>query len=76
MPTRRQDAPPPCAPAADRYTVPLPIKNIALLFSLHRNTCARYLREGQIKAKRVGGRWRLHVDELPIAFDPRTQQNA
>ena len=54
---------------AGRYTAPMPIKQIAALLSVHRNTAARYLTEGQIKAKRLGGRWRLHVDELPADYE-------
>ena len=59
----------PCVNGPRAYTAPMPVKQIAALLQVHRNTASRYLTTGQVRAKRVGGRWRLHVDELPADYE-------
>lgn len=53
-----------------RYTAPLPIKAIADILGVHPDTASHWLRTGQLKAKRVGSRWRLHEEELPVELPP------
>ncbi len=63
-------------PAEGRYTKPLPIKAIAGMFGVHRNTMSKWLRIGVVKGKRAGGLWRVLYEELPAELPPNVQQTA
>jgi len=40
------------------------IKKVAELLSVHQKTVLRYIKEGRLKANKVGGRWRIHGNDL------------
>jgi len=49
---------------------PMPVPQLAKLFGVHRNTMARRLRDGSVKARKFGSLWRLHVSEWPAESPP------
>jgi excisionase family DNA binding protein len=40
------------------------VEKVANLLDLHQKTILRYIKEGRIKANKVGGRWRIHGNDL------------
>ena len=41
-----------------------PVAKIEKLLGVHNKTVLRYIKEGKLKAKKVGGRWRIHGNDL------------
>lgn len=46
----------------DRYLYS--VEKVAELLGIHRKTVLRYIKEGKLKANKVGGRWRIHGNDL------------
>lgn len=44
---------------------PMTIEQLRRLFKVSRNTMAKRLRDGTVKAKRFGCMWRIHASERP-----------
>ena len=40
------------------------IEKVAELLDVHKKTVLRYIKEGKLKANKVGGRWRIHGNDL------------
>jgi excisionase family DNA binding protein len=40
------------------------IDKVAELLGMHKKTIMRYIKEGKLKANKVGGRWRIHGNDL------------
>jgi excisionase family DNA binding protein len=40
------------------------IEKVAELLDVHKKTILRYIKEGKLKANKVGGRWRIHGNDL------------
>jgi excisionase family DNA binding protein len=40
------------------------IDKVAELLGMHKKTILRYINEGKLKANKVGGRWRIHGNDL------------
>ena len=40
------------------------VEKVANLLEVHQKTILRYIKEGKLKAKKVGGRWRIHGNDL------------
>ena len=40
------------------------IEKVAGLLGVHQKTVLRYIKEGKLKANKVGGRWRVHGNDL------------
>ena len=40
------------------------IEKVAELLDMHKKTVLRYIKEGKLKAAKVGGRWRIHGNDL------------
>ena len=40
------------------------IEKVAKLLDVHRKTVLRYIKEGKLHANKVGGRWRIHGNDL------------
>ena len=40
------------------------VEKVAELLDLHKKTVLRYIKEGKLKANKVGGRWRIHGNDL------------
>ena len=46
----------------DRYLYS--VEKVAHLLEVHQKTVLRYIREGKLKANKVGGRWKIHGNDL------------
>jgi hypothetical protein len=57
--------PEPVPPFEPQYTEPQTVAKWAAVFELSRNTASTYLRNGNIRAKRVGSLWAVDVRDLP-----------
>jgi len=42
------------------------VEKVAGLLGIHQKTVLRYIKEGKLKAKKVGGRWLIHGNDLTI----------
>lgn len=40
------------------------VEKVAKLLEIHKKTVLRYIKEGKLKANKVGGRWRIHGNDL------------
>jgi excisionase family DNA binding protein len=40
------------------------VEKVANLLEVHQKTILRYIKEGKLKANKVGGRWRIHGNDL------------
>lgn len=40
------------------------VEKVAELLGIHQKTILRYIKEGKLKANKVGGRWRIHGNDL------------
>ena len=40
------------------------VEKVAELLGIHQKTVLRYIKEGKLKANKVGGRWRIHGNDL------------
>ena len=40
------------------------VEKVAGLLDVHQKTVLRYIKEGRLKANKVGGRWRIHGNDL------------
>ena len=40
------------------------VEKVAELIDVHQKTVHRYIKEGKLQAKKVGGRWRIHGNDL------------
>lgn len=40
------------------------VEKVAELLDVHQKTVLRYIKEGRLKANKVGGRWRIHGNDL------------
>ena len=40
------------------------IEKVSELLDVHKKTVLRYIRDGKLKANKVGGRWRIHGNDL------------
>jgi len=40
------------------------VEKVAELLGLHQKTVLRYINEGKLKANKIGGRWRIHGNDL------------
>jgi excisionase family DNA binding protein len=67
-PARKENAGPAGAPPpAIRYLDPMSVKELAEKFGVSRNTMSRYLHHKQVRAKKMGAKWRIEEDEAPVA---------
>ncbi|MGD9159050.1 MAG: helix-turn-helix domain-containing protein [Desulfobacteraceae bacterium] len=50
------------------------VEKVSELLGLHRKTVLRYIKEGRLKANKVGGRWRVHGNDLTsfVGFEEKT----
>jgi excisionase family DNA binding protein len=48
----------------------LTVNEAAKTVKMHPDTIRRFIREGKLKASRVGGRWRVHMDALREFISP------
>ena len=51
------------------------VEKVAELLGLHQKTVLRYIKEGKLKANKVGGRWRVHGNDLSsfVGFKEMTE---
>ena len=40
------------------------VEKVANLLEVHQKTILRYIKEGKLKANKIGGRWRIHGNDL------------
>ena len=40
------------------------VEKVAELLDVHKKTVLRYIKEGKLKANKIGGRWRIHGNDL------------
>lgn len=53
---------------AAAWTIPMPLKHWAHVFSKSRNTVNSWFKTGQVKAKKVGRSWAVDTSELPADY--------
>ena len=44
------------------------VEKVSELLGVHQKTVLRYIKEGNLKANKVGGRWRIHGNDLSRLF--------
>ena len=51
------------------------VEKVAGLLGIHQKTVLRYIKEGKLKANKVGGRWRIHGNDLTsfVGFKEMTE---
>lgn len=61
--------------AASAFSCPMSLKEIAQKFGKSESTIGRWLKSGQIKAKKMGSSWRVAIEELPITDQDDSYQS-